>query len=1067
MPLAALMAQSDRPNIGPLSVPRLGQYYIERFWNVTLNNPDSQEYHVWLEGTITETVKGQVFWAKTNEFPLPNGVKVIHYNDIQAVGISQKTHAPGYEQFARGAAGLPPGTYTYSVKLMPDYDDASSPEFEVRPTGPPRLRSPRDGDTVPRGVLVFLWAAPPGQASGDVVYAMRIAEVLPGTTPEKALNSLRPWFEQRDILGTSFTYPSSAPALREGEHYAWQVTAVATDGGTVRSEVWAFTLQGPDGPGLRPDWSLLSPTANVVDNGPTLSAGVTVKNAGTTRVPVARLRMRLKSGGDFHDVNVPALEPGESLPLDGVLALPDARDGMTDTVLFEVAGDGDVKLGNNRAAAGFQIPRRPLEKPDWRLSSPIAEVTDDGRALVVGVTVENVGNATAPPAAVRVWRKTDARADVIEVPGLAPHASISRNHRFALREAPDGLTDTVFFEVHEERDADAGNNRAAACFRVPPRPQTEMPDLAVVGVSSRPTDDRTALILLVEVANNGIAASGPTTLEVTSVPSIWDLTRVALASVRQGKTIRDSVEFDIPAEHRGETVRFSVRAIPVAGEVNAENNLKEYSVALPASIPGDTERLPDFALANPRGTTAEGGKRVVFSVDVHNLGSVPSGPVRLELTSPGSDVSGSTDVQPLAPRGFRSSVLSVEVSEHMRGKTVEFSARVDPENSVRESNETNNAISCQVVIPPRTLPREKDVATSRDRLLVAFIATGASAAAATLVWLLTRSAAFRRHRLRRSARRAKEGPRAEIKPDKASTERLAEAGGAAGAVRRAADDVYLTVTSPAEVGPKADFLVNVWAHLDAQREEVLKRAHQAEPDTRLQAPGAGPFAIARNTELDLFLSVEDCTVEPKQATVRWTGAIANAGFTVRVNDGASEGSKRGYASVRCSGLEIARVPFLLKVTSAASAGAVAEATGKTHRKAFASYARADAHDVLTCVQGMEKALPGISIFLDVLRFRSGEYWQTKLQQEILASDILYLFWSKAAASSEWVEKEWRFGLEKKGLDFIDPVPLVSPRVAPPPPELSAKHFDDWELAFKCYQEAAGQYASDADGGTQA
>ena len=34
-----------------------------------------------------------------------------------------------------------------------------------------------------------------------------------------------------------------------------------------------------------------------------------------------------------------------------------------------------------------------------------------------------------------------------------------------------------------------------------------------------------------------------------------------------------------------------------------------------------------------------------------------------------------------------------------------------------------------------------------------------------------------------------------------------------------------------------------------------------------------------------------------------------------------------------------------------------------------------------------------------------------------------------------------------GLDFIDPVPLVSPLKVPPPPELVDKHFNDWELAF--------------------
>lgn len=36
----------------------------------------------------------------------------------------------------------------------------------------------------------------------------------------------------------------------------------------------------------------------------------------------------------------------------------------------------------------------------------------------------------------------------------------------------------------------------------------------------------------------------------------------------------------------------------------------------------------------------------------------------------------------------------------------------------------------------------------------------------------------------------------------------------------------------------------------------------------------------------------------------------------------------------------------------------------------------------------------------------------------------------------------------KGVDFIDPVPLESPDVCPPPKELAETHFNDWTLAFE-------------------
>lgn len=49
--------------------------------------------------------------------------------------------------------------------------------------------------------------------------------------------------------------------------------------------------------------------------------------------------------------------------------------------------------------------------------------------------------------------------------------------------------------------------------------------------------------------------------------------------------------------------------------------------------------------------------------------------------------------------------------------------------------------------------------------------------------------------------------------------------------------------------------------------------------------------------------------------------------------------------------------------------------------------------------------------------------------------------------SEWVAQEWRYALATKGMEFVDPVPLETPDVAPPPPELAAKHFYDPLLAF--------------------
>ncbi len=710
-------------------------------------------------------------------------------------------------------------------------------------------------------------------------------------------------------------------------------------------------------------------------------------------------------------------------------------------------------------------------QPDWSLRSPTANVADNGHSLSVGVTVENVGNGNAPAAKLRVWLKSSGDARVVEVPAVKVGGSRPLD-LFSVLALPDslaGTTDTVFFEVKGDGDANPDNNRAAVGFQVPAGPQR--PDLAVKSVSDQYADDGAKLKLRVQVANNGDTASGPTTLEVSCTPPAWQPSRADCPSVQPGDAATVTIELAVPPRLRGRTVRFLIEVLPVSNEKNLENNRLQRDITLPTEHP---QPLPNLSLSNPDYKVEEDCSRFEFWVDVRNDGESGSRSTRLELTSPGRDVSCSMDVQPLAPQGSRVCTLIVDVPKDLRGKTVEFIARVDPENSVLESNEDDNTIPCQVTIllsqePVKDTAGEPPVPPRPRQFPMLLVIIGVSAvAAASLVWLLTRSPAFRRARL---PRRAPEMARPEARPEevmkKAAPPATAGAGAAAaGATRKVKDDVYFTVTSPAEVAPKADFLVNVWAHLDAQREEVLKRARQAEPKIELQSPGAGPFAIARDTELEVRLQIADCTVDSDKQTIRWTGTIANAGFGVRVNDGAAEGSKPGRVAILYRGLEIAKVRFLLQVTAAPNPVAATDATATTHRKAFASYARVDAHDVLTCIQGMERALPGISIFYDVLKFRSGEYWQTRLQQEILASDVFYLFWSKAAAGSEWVEKEWRFGLEKKGLDFIDPVPLVSPREAPPPAELSAKHFDDWELAFKSYQAAAALPAPSPGGGPQ-
>jgi hypothetical protein len=262
------------------------------------------------------------------------------------------------------------------------------------------------------------------------------------------------------------------------------------------------------------------------------------------------------------------------------------------------------------------------------------------------------------------------------------------------------------------------------------------------------------------------------------------------------------------------------------------------------------------------------------------------------------------------------------------------------------------------------------------------------------------------------------------------------------------DRVHFTVTAPARVRPGAFFVLDLWAHLDAQREEVLERAREA-AEGDLWSRTKGPVEVARGTVLTVRLRVEGLEVDEPEDSLLWDGEIANASFPVFAPREVEPGEARGLATVHAGGLQVAKVHFAIRVEGGTgTVDAEPTATGTAlHRRAFASYASADRDGVLGRIQGMQKIAPGLEVFLDVLSLRSGQDWAAELERVIPEHDVFYLFWSEPASRSEWVEREWRWALRSKGVDFIDPVPLVSPREVPPPKELGSRHFNDWVLAF--------------------
>jgi hypothetical protein len=262
------------------------------------------------------------------------------------------------------------------------------------------------------------------------------------------------------------------------------------------------------------------------------------------------------------------------------------------------------------------------------------------------------------------------------------------------------------------------------------------------------------------------------------------------------------------------------------------------------------------------------------------------------------------------------------------------------------------------------------------------------------------------------------------------------------------DKVSFSLTAPATLVPGSAYSLNVWMHLEQQRQEVLERARQALGGEAFRVQSKAGVLVARGTLITARLDLPGFVVDKAEDPILWDGDIGNATFAVAVPAEARLGRHAGKVTFHAHGLPIARLHFDLEVGRQPAEVGPLPSRAERYRTAFASYASPDRDEVLARVQGMQAALPQLDVFLDVASLRAGDRWADRLAAEITRREVFYLFWSLHARASEWVEREWRTALRVRGINAIHPVPLAHPEHAPPPPELAEHlHFNDWVLAY--------------------
>lgn len=253
--------------------------------------------------------------------------------------------------------------------------------------------------------------------------------------------------------------------------------------------------------------------------------------------------------------------------------------------------------------------------------------------------------------------------------------------------------------------------------------------------------------------------------------------------------------------------------------------------------------------------------------------------------------------------------------------------------------------------------------------------------------------------------------------------------------------VQFSVIVPRQAQINDYLMFSIYMYEEAFR-SVIEEALNEEANAKEHKSGF--FNVEDRTIVKIILNSPDLD-DPETETSPWNGKYLRFDFAPAIPDNFSKKQILFIASVYFNDVLTTKLKFVVTVDG------VRETKPQISRKnilsAFISYASQDRSRVATIIQGMKKVRPDLDIFFDVENLRSGEKWADVLRKEIDDRDILYLFWSHFARESEWVDMEWRYALERKGIDYIEPVPIEPPDNCPPPKELSAKHFNDRELLY--------------------
>lgn len=257
-----------------------------------------------------------------------------------------------------------------------------------------------------------------------------------------------------------------------------------------------------------------------------------------------------------------------------------------------------------------------------------------------------------------------------------------------------------------------------------------------------------------------------------------------------------------------------------------------------------------------------------------------------------------------------------------------------------------------------------------------------------------------------------------------------------------------TAFAPSKLRRGTPELVRIAVHQPKDLNAVIKAAKKLDPRTEPAPQGMPIGDVALGAKIGVALEVRGGACDGALQRRTWTGEPIDFNFAVEAD--ASVKQVVFLARVFIDDAQIGVLAFTRKVSGPAKKphGPGDRARLKRHKRVFLSYSSKDRETVSAIATAYQ--LAGVEHFWDRASLKSGEEWHPRLRREIDRADLFHLCWSKAAADSEWVQKEAEHALTRRrknsGKPEITVQMLDGPPWAPHPASLDAINFDDFVRA---------------------